>query len=73
MNPFATLKHGGGVERGNKTFREDFYASSDLLTDTITTMRSALQQAIRKYNNSKLFEGYSVSFMVNPYNPELIE
>ena len=51
MNSPSTPKNNGGVERGNKTFREEFYASRDLLADTITSMRSALLQAVRKYNN----------------------
>ena len=51
VNPPATPKNNGGVERGNKTFREEFYASRDLLADTITSMKSTLQQAVRKYNN----------------------
>lgn len=42
-NQPAIPKNNGGVERGNKTFREEFYASHDLLVDSITTMRSALQ------------------------------
>jgi transposase InsO family protein len=50
VNPPATPKNNGGVERGNKTFREEFYSNPNLLADSITTMRSALQQAVRKYN-----------------------
>ena len=51
VNQPATPKNNGGVERGNKTFREEFYANKDLLADSITTMRSALQKAVRKYND----------------------
>ena len=49
VNQPATLKNNGGVERGNKTFREEFYANHDLLADSLTSMRSALQEAVRKY------------------------
>ena len=48
--PPATLKHNGGVELGNKSFREKFYADPNLLEDTLNGMRIKLQQAIKKYN-----------------------
>jgi hypothetical protein len=50
----ATPKNNGDVERGNKTFREEFYANHDLLADSITTMRSAPQKVVRKYNDYDL-------------------
>jgi len=51
VNQPATPKNNVGVERGNKTFREEFYANHDLLADSITSMRSALEKAVRKYND----------------------
>ena len=42
VNQPATPKNNGGVERGNKTFREEFYANKDLLADSITALRSEL-------------------------------
>ncbi len=51
VNQPATLKNNGGVERGNKTFRKEFYANLDLLAESITASRSALQKAVRKYND----------------------
>ena len=49
--PPATPKYNGGVERGNRIFREEFYADPNLLADTLTSMREALQQAVKKYND----------------------
>lgn len=49
--PPATPKYNGGVERGNRTFREEFYAAPNLRADTLTSMREALQLAVKKYND----------------------
>lgn len=48
--PPATPKYNGGVERANKTLREEFYANPNLLADSLGEMRFELQKAIRKYN-----------------------
>lgn len=40
----------GGVERGNRTLREEFYANTNLLADTLKTMRGELAKFIQKYN-----------------------
>lgn len=40
----------GGVERGNRTFREEFYAKTDILADTLPSLRPHLQFALEKYN-----------------------
>lgn len=42
--------YNGGVERGNRTFREEFYNRSNLLADSIGAMRFELNKAIKKYN-----------------------
>jgi len=39
----------GGVERGNRTFREEFYAS-DLLAESLGAVRHELDKAVKKYN-----------------------
>lgn len=49
--PPAKPTYNGGVERGNRTFREEFYARRDLLADSISAMRVALRQAVLKYNS----------------------
>ncbi len=41
----------GGVERGNRTFREEFYARNDLLAESIGAFRYELTQATKKYNS----------------------
>jgi putative transposase len=48
--PPARPKYNGGVERGNRTFREEFYACRDLIADSIGAMRFELRKAVDKYN-----------------------
>jgi len=43
-------EYNGGVERGNRTFREEFYESSALQADSLGAIRLELTQAVRKYN-----------------------
>jgi transposase InsO family protein len=43
-------QYNGGVERGNRTFREEFYNRSDLLDDSVRGIQSALSKALIKYN-----------------------
>ncbi|MDX1924263.1 MAG: integrase core domain-containing protein [Rickettsiaceae bacterium] len=40
----------GGVERGNRIFREEFYARNDINADSIGAFRHELQKAVDKYN-----------------------
>lgn len=42
--------YNGGVERANRTFREEFYARSDLLADSVRGIQAALTKALHKYN-----------------------
>ena len=49
--PPATPKYNGGVEHGNRIFREEFYTDPNLFANTLTSMRETLQQAVKKYNN----------------------
>ena len=48
--PPAKPQYNGGVERGNRTFREEFYSRSDLLEDSVGGMQAALRKALQKYN-----------------------
>jgi DNA-binding Lrp family transcriptional regulator len=43
--------YNGGVERGNRIFREEFYNRSDILANNITELSPELQKALWKYNN----------------------
>jgi len=43
-------KYNGGVERGNRIFREEFYARNDILADSIVAMRIELAKSVEKYN-----------------------
>lgn len=49
--PPSRPKYNGGVERGNRTFREEFYLRHDLLADSIGDMRFHLAKAVEKYNS----------------------
>lgn len=49
--PPARPKYNGGVERGNRTFKEEFYYRNDLLADSIGAMRFDLRKAVEKYNS----------------------
>ena len=42
--------YNGGVERGNRIFREEFYARKDILADSIGAFRVELNKALHKYN-----------------------
>ncbi len=50
MLPRFRPKYNGGVERGNRTFREEFYACRDLIADSIGAMRFELRKAVEQYN-----------------------
>lgn len=43
-------QYNGGVERGNRIFREEFYARKDLLADSVGSLKFALKDALKKYN-----------------------
>lgn len=40
----------GGVERGNRIFREEFYSRSDINAESIGAFKYELQKAVHKYN-----------------------
>lgn len=50
-------EYNGGVERGNRTFREEFYSRADLLEDSVRGMQAALTQALFKYNTYRPHHG----------------
>jgi transposase InsO family protein len=43
-------QYNGGVERGNRTFREEFYARRALHADSVRAVNAELQKAVHKYN-----------------------
>jgi transposase InsO family protein len=49
--------YNGGVERGNRTFREEFYNRNNLLADSIGAMRFELGKAVAKYNSYRPHRG----------------
>lgn len=48
--PPSRPQYNGGVERGNRTFREEFYANRNLLADSLGALRHELAKAVNKYN-----------------------
>jgi putative transposase len=48
--PPKSPKYNGGVERGNRTFREEFYSRKDILADSVGALKIALKDALHKYN-----------------------
>lgn len=44
-------QYNGGVERGNRTFREEFYARRDMTADSARAINFELQKALHKYNS----------------------
>lgn len=49
--PPKSPQYNGGVERGNRTFREEFYARRDLRADSVRAINAELQKAVHKYNS----------------------
>lgn len=50
-------QYNGGVERGNRTFREEFYALPSLLEDSVRGIQAALSKAVLKYNSYRPHRG----------------
>jgi len=53
----------GGVERGNRIFREEFYGRKDLQAESIGAFKIELQKAVKKYNT------YRPHFNLNGMTP----
>lgn len=49
--PPAKPQYNGGVERSNRTFREELYNKPGLLADSIGALRAELKKALHKYNS----------------------
>jgi hypothetical protein len=55
--PPVRPQYNGGVERSNRTCREEFYSRKDLLEDSICGMRRELRKFVEKYNKYRPHEG----------------
>jgi putative transposase len=44
-------QYNGGVERGNRIFREEFYARKDIFAESLDELRSDLLKSLHKYNS----------------------
>ena len=61
--PPSRPTYNGGVERANRTFREDFYDEPEILADSIGALRFDLKNAVTKYNT------YRPHFALNGQTP----
>jgi len=48
--PPAKPTYNGGVERGNRTFREEFYLPASMQADSVGAIQYELKKAVKKYN-----------------------
>ena len=73
--PPAKPTYNGGVERGNRTFREEFYASPSLLADSVRGIQAELTQACLKYNTyrpHKILKGLTPMQYLQTNHPEAL-
>jgi putative transposase len=66
-------QYNGGVERGNRTFQEEFYANPNLLADSIGHMRHELSKAVNIYNTFRPhfnLKGLTPMQYINSYHPK---
>lgn len=49
--PPRTPQYNGGVERANRTLKEEFYSRNDILVDSIGAIKPVLDKYLYKYNN----------------------
>ena len=61
--PPSKPTYNGGVERANRTFREDFHDEPEILADSIGALRFDLKNAVTKYNT------YRPHFALNGQTP----
>ena len=61
--PPSKPTYNGGVERANRTFREDFYDEPEVLADSIGALRFDHKNAVKKYNT------YRPHFTLNGQTP----
>ncbi len=52
--PPAKPKYNGGVERGHRIFRKEFYNRADLLVDSVREIQAALSKTLLKYSQSHI-------------------
>ncbi len=57
-------QYNGGVERGNRIFREEFYARRDMLADSARAINFELQKAVHKYNS---YRPHATLNMLTPF------
>jgi hypothetical protein len=61
--PPSRPQYNGGVERGNRIFREEFYGRNDINADSIGAFKIELKKAVHKYNS------YRPHFRLNGLTP----
>lgn len=61
--PPSRPQYNGGVERGNRIFREEFYGRNDIQAESIGAFKLELKKAVHKYNS------YRPHFNLNGLTP----
>jgi len=68
-------QYNGGIERSNRTLREEFYAKPDLLEDSIRGIQHALTKELIKYNTYRPhhnLKGLTPMQYIKTYHPETL-
>ena len=68
--PPSSPDKNGGVERGNRTFREEFFARPTL-SDSLRAFRIDLKEALKKYNTYRphgSLDGLTPMAYITEYN-----
>ena len=71
--PPSKPTYNGGVERGNRIFREEFYESNQLQADSLGAIKNELTKALQKYNHYRphsALKGLTPMEYINNHNLE---
>ena len=68
-------QYNGGIERSNRTLREEFYANPNLLEDSVRGIQHALTKELIKYNTYRphySLNGLTPIQYIKTYHPETL-
>lgn len=68
-------QYNGGVERGNRIFKEEFYSNRNILADSIGAFRAELKGALLKYNSYRphaALDGLTPNAYISKYSLEVL-
>lgn len=73
--PSKKPQYNGGIERSNRTLREEFYANPNLLEDSVRGIQHALTKELNKYNTYRphySLNGLTPIQYIKTYHPETL-